>query len=102
MRLSDAARYQHGVFSRRQVLESGMSAKKALRRLTDGSWVEPANNVYADAGLDLSAAAWRWAAVLSCGDRAVISHRSAAETWGLPISAPPRPEVSVPNWAHPR
>jgi hypothetical protein len=63
--------------------------------------VEPANNVYADAGLDMTRTAWQWAAVLSCGRHAVVSHRSAAQMWGMPVSAPTRPEVSVPSGAHP-
>ena len=102
MRLANDARYQHGVFSRRQALDSGVSARLVRRRLTAGLWVEPANNVYADSGLSMTASAWQWAAVLSCGERAVVSHRSAAQIWGMPVSAPPRPEVSVPNWLHPR
>ena len=102
MRLADTARYQGGVFSRRQALASGVSAKLVRRRLAEGSWVKPATNVYADAGLDMTRAAWMWAAVLSSGERAAISHRSAAQLWGMPVSAPTRPEVSVPNGSHPR
>ena len=65
MRLADTARLQGGVFSRRQALAGGVSAKLVRRR------------------------------------RAVISHRSAAQAWGMPVSAPSRPEVSVPKGSHP-
>ena len=102
MRLADTARYQGGVFSRRQALASGMSAKLVRRRLAEGAWVRPANNVYADAGLEMTRTAWQWAAVLSSGADAVVSHRSAAQVWGMPVSDPTRPEISVPNGAHPR
>jgi hypothetical protein len=102
MRLENTARYQDGVFSRRQALDSGLSRRVVRRRLTDGTWVEPASNVNADAGLDMGPAAWRWAAVLACGDRCVISHRSAAAVWNFSVSVPQRPEVSVPNGLHPR
>jgi hypothetical protein len=101
MHLADTARYQSGVFSRHQALTSGMSAKVVRRRLAEGSWVEPANNVYADAGLEMTRTTWQWAAVLSSGERAVVSHRSAAQVWAMPVSAPPRPEVSVPKSSHP-
>ncbi len=75
----DDARRQHGVFSRRQALQTGLDTEVVRRRLTRGSWVEPTNNVYADAGVRMTDAAWDWAAVLSCGDQAVLSHRSSAE-----------------------
>jgi Protein of unknown function (DUF559) len=40
----------------------------------------------------------RWlAAVLACGDGAVLSHRSAAELWGLRPSAAARIDVTVPR-----
>jgi hypothetical protein len=102
MRLSDDARYQHGVFSRRQALESGLSGRQVRRRVASGAWTEPVRNVYADAGLRMSDTAWRWAAVLSCGAQAVLSHRSAAMVWGMPIPAPDRPDISMPVGAHAR
>jgi very-short-patch-repair endonuclease len=38
----------------------------------------------------------RWlAAVLACGDGAVLSHRSAASLWGIRIGEPHRPEVTT-------
>ena len=67
------------------------------RRRRDRVWREPALNVYADAGLPMTPGAWRWAAVLSCGEHAVASHRSAAEVWEMPVPVPSRPEVSVPH-----
>jgi hypothetical protein len=41
----------------------------------------------------------RLAAVLACGPPAVLSHRSAADLWGLRRSDAPRPEVTVPTRA---
>ena len=102
MRLADDARHQHGMFSRRQALDSGLSARQLRRRLTYGIWTEPVRNVYADAGLLMTPAAWRWASLLSGGPQAVLSHRSAAEVWDMPVTAPPRPEISVPVSAHAR
>ena len=96
MRLADHARYQHGVFSRRQALESGLSGRQVRRRVTSVVWTQPVHNVYADAGLRMSDAAWRWAAVLCCGPDAVLSHRCAAQLWDMPVRAAPRPEISVP------
>jgi len=102
MHLVDDARYQHGVFSRRQALDSGLTVRQIKRRLTTQAWSEPANNVYADAGLTMTDLAWQWAALLSCGARAMLSHRSAADVWGMPVPRPPRPEVSLPVSAHAR
>jgi very-short-patch-repair endonuclease len=102
MRLADIARRQHGVFSRRQVLASGLSAQRVRRRVLVGTWIEVVNEVYADAGLVLTPAAWQWAAVLGCGTQAVLSHRSAAQVWAMPVQTPARPEVTVPLGARPR
>jgi hypothetical protein len=74
-----------------------MSIETVRRRRADGRWQEPAPNVYADAGLPLTPASWRWAAVLSCGAHAVVSHGSAAQVWQMPTPTPPRPEISVPH-----
>ena len=102
MRLVDVARYQHGVFSRCQALDSGLSAQQVRRRVSGGAWSHIVNNVYADAGLRMTDAAWRWAAVLSCGPDAVLSHRCAAQVWDMPVTATARPEVSMPVPAHVR
>ena len=101
MRLADLARHQDGVFSRRQARESGLSSQQVRRRVRSGTWTEIANRVYADRGLPMTAAAWRWAAMLSCGPKAVVSHRSAAQLWGMPVSVPPRPEISFPAHTRP-
>jgi hypothetical protein len=43
----------------------------------------------------------RWlAAVLACGDRAVLSHRSAASHWGLLATATTRVDVTAPASRH--
>ena len=39
------------------------------------------------------------AAVLACGDGAVLSHRDAAALWGIRASAASRIDVTVPSWA---
>ena len=39
------------------------------------------------------------AAVLACGDGAVLSHRAAAHLQRLLRGSPPRPEVTVPSMA---
>ena len=49
MRLAHVARHQHGVFSRRQALESGLNGRQVRRRVASGVWAQPVNNVYADA-----------------------------------------------------
>ena len=42
------------------------------------------------------------AAVLASGDGAVLSHRSAADLWGIRETASGRVDVTVPRWVRPR
>lgn len=79
--LAALAAGQRGVFSRPQALDAGVSARR-LRRLVGAGWLRRIHRgVYALAGSSLT---WRgrWlAAVLACGDSAVLSHRHAAALW---------------------
>lgn len=74
---------QHGVISRRQLLSSGLSTRTIGRRIEAGRLDVLHRGVYAvnPGGTGLRG---RWmAAVLACGDGALLSHRSAAALWGL-------------------
>src|SRR4051794_32867123 len=48
-----------------------------------GASSPPAPRVYAVGHRNLSHQGWWMAAVLACGDGALLSHRSAAMNWGL-------------------
>jgi very-short-patch-repair endonuclease len=74
---------QHGVVSRRQLLAAGIADPAVYRRVERGRLHRVHRGVYAvgHRGLSLEG---RWmAAVLACGDGAVLSHTSAAALWRL-------------------
>jgi very-short-patch-repair endonuclease len=81
--LAALARRQHGVLSRRQLLAGGLG-QRTIRR-----WVERGRlhllhqgvYVFGHGGIE-SRGEWM-AAVLACGEGALLSHRSAAALWEL-------------------
>jgi Transcriptional regulator, AbiEi antitoxin len=82
-RLAVLAKEQHGVVSVWQLAELGYS-EEALRHATKtGRLHRVHRGVYAVGHTALSQHALCRAAVLSCGDGALLSHRSAAWLWGL-------------------
>jgi very-short-patch-repair endonuclease len=69
--------------SRRQLLALGMGRRAVAGRLERGQLHEVFRGVYA-VGVRRISRRGRWmAAVLACGDAAVLSHRSAARLWQL-------------------
>jgi very-short-patch-repair endonuclease len=89
------ARAQHGVLSRRDLLGLGFSAKGIKHRVASGRLHQVSPGIYAVGRPDL-APKGRWmAAVLACGDDAVLSHRSAAELWGFGQEADKRIDVTI-------
>jgi hypothetical protein len=94
-RLAELATRQWGVVSRAQLTELGVAHE------TVDYWVR-ANRlhvvhrgVYALGHRALRAEGRRLAAVLACGPRAVLSHRSAAAHWGLLATAQSRIDVTA-------
>ena len=81
--LARGAEGQHGVVSRGQLSEWGLKASAIDRRLRLGRLHPLHPGVYA-VGHRVISREGRWmAAVLACGPRAVLSHRSAAALWGV-------------------
>jgi hypothetical protein len=81
--------------SRRQLAEIGFGERAIARRISAGRLHRLYRGVYAVGHTVLRREA-RWlAAVLACGEGAVLSHRSAAELWGLHPSAAARVDVAV-------
>jgi predicted transcriptional regulator of viral defense system len=81
--LSELATRQHGVVSRGQALDAGLTTRMIERRLASGRLHLLHRGVYAVGHRRLSVRSRWMAAVLACGDGAVLSHRSAAALWGL-------------------
>ena len=90
-----------GLATTAQLLALGVSESGIRRRVTRG-WLHRVHpGVYAVGHTFLSGEA-RWlAAVLACGERAVLSHRSAAALWGIRPVPGGRIEVTVPGGGRP-
>src|SRR6476659_2860520 len=93
---SKMAARQHGVVTRGQLEACGLGSKAITIRARKGQLNRIHRGVYAVGHKGLS---WhgRWmAAVLACGEGAVLSHGSAASLWGLlkPFDGPVHVSVS--------
>jgi very-short-patch-repair endonuclease len=76
------ARAQHGVVATRQLLALGIGRGRVSTLMSRG-WLRPAHRGVYLVGPVHGPRARLMAATLAGGDRAVLSHRSAAELWGL-------------------
>lgn len=95
-RVWDLARRQHGVVTRRQLLDTGLGSDSIKHRVSKGRLHPLGRGVYV-VGRPEVGQKGRWmAAVLSCGSGALLSHRSAAALWGL-LEPPKGIDVVVPR-----
>jgi predicted transcriptional regulator of viral defense system len=95
-------RRQHGVVSRRQLLNLGLTAMAIRHRVKTGRLHPVRRGVYA-VGRPQVTREGRWmAAVLICGPEAVLSHRSAAALLGFGEEHPGYIEISIRRHGRPR
>src|SRR5690349_7323415 len=96
-RLDEIALRQHGVVTLRQLEAVGLSRDAVAKRSKSGRLHRIHQGVYAVGHRGLSLHGRFMAAVLACGEGAVLSHTSAAVLWKLlePIDGPVH--VSVPS-----
>ena len=88
---------QHGALSIAQLLAAGFT-HDAIRRRVQAGWLHRIHRgVYAVGHRNLTHQGRWMAAVLACGDGAVLSHRSAAMHWGLLNPAKVPVDVIVPG-----
>jgi very-short-patch-repair endonuclease len=87
----------HGNVTRKQLLAAGVSAKEIRHRLDTGALLREFPGVYRAGHRAPSIEALYMAAVLGCGDGALLSGRAAAHLWQLVKGEPPRPEVTAPR-----
>jgi very-short-patch-repair endonuclease len=81
--LAALARRQHGVVSRRQLIAGGLGLR-TIRRWTERGQLGVLHRGVYVLGLSQLNQRSEWmAAVLACGEGALLSHRSAAELWAL-------------------
>jgi hypothetical protein len=91
------AKQQHAVITRKQLLELGFSRQAIEHRLRSGRLHSVRTGVYAVGRADLSDYG-RWkAAVLACGDGALLSHSSAAALWRIGFEQRNVIELSLPS-----
>ena len=97
---TDAIRHlaaaQHGILTRAQLLDAGVGPDTIDHWIRTGRLIKLHRGVYALGHLPPSPYARTMAAVLACGPRAVLSHRSAAQLWGLIRYSGP-PEITAPT-----
>jgi len=88
---------QRGVVARQQALADGMTRHAVTARLESRRWQKLHDGVYYTFTGPVPREAQLWAAVLRVGHGAVLSHETAAETWGITDSPSPVIHVSVPR-----
>jgi Transcriptional regulator, AbiEi antitoxin/Protein of unknown function (DUF559) len=74
---------QHGVITRRQLLDLGFSEEAIEHRLARGRLHTIHKGVYAIGWPELTPERCWMAATLACGQGAALSHRSAGALWGI-------------------
>jgi putative AbiEi antitoxin of type IV toxin-antitoxin system/uncharacterized protein DUF559 len=95
--LAELAARQHAVVAMTQLRWLGLSGRAVRDRVASGRLHRVHRGVYS-VGHRLLSERGRWmAAVLACGPKAVLSHRSAAALWGLRPDARATSEVSLPS-----
>lgn len=94
--IAELAERQHGVVSRRQLLNLGLGREAITGRAARGHLHRLHSGVYA-VGHRVLSREGRWmAAVLAGGDGVVLSHRSAAALWGI-LGYSGLPEITTPQ-----
>jgi hypothetical protein len=96
-KIGEIARRAHGVVTRQELFDAGVTRMEIRRRLQKGLLIRQYPGVYRVGHAALSIAASFMAAVKACGPGAVLSGLAAAYLLGL-IKKPPRvPEVTAPT-----
>ncbi|HEU5063307.1 MAG TPA: type IV toxin-antitoxin system AbiEi family antitoxin domain-containing protein [Solirubrobacterales bacterium] len=90
LRIDEIASRQHGVITLRQLEDVGLGRRGVSKRASSGRLHRVHRGVYAVGHRGLSLHGRFMAAVLACGEGAVLSHGSAAVLWKLlkPLDGP--------------
>jgi predicted transcriptional regulator of viral defense system len=97
--IARVAAHQHGVITHAQLIGCGISKSAISRRASIGALHRVHRGVYAVGHLSLGDRGRWMAAILACGEAAVLSHRSAAELWRLLPTQPGLVDVTMPTRA---
>jgi len=93
-RIASAA---HGVVSRAELSQAGLTPEEIRHRLRKGSLITVHRGVYRVGHRAPSCESTYAAAVKACGDRAVLCGLAAAHLWRLIKGSLPQPEVLTPS-----
>ena len=95
--LADIARTAHGVVTRTEALDAGITEAELKHRVATGALIRVHRAVYRVGHTAPSIEADYLAAVRACGDDALLSGRAAAYLHGLILGSAPKPEVTAPT-----
>ena len=95
--IADTLEKQQGVLSREQAIVAGVSRHVIAGRIDSGQWQRLHRGVFATFSGPVPREAQLWGAVLRAGDRAVLSHHTAAELWRLSDDPVDSIHISVPR-----
>lgn len=95
--LARLAHRSHGVITYSQLIRAGISAAEVKARARSGALLREYRGVYRVGHRAPSVEARYLAAVLACGEGAVLSGRAAAYLWGLVKGPAPGPVVTAPT-----
>jgi hypothetical protein len=98
--LRNLARRQYGVISRAQAIRAGLTADMIHHKLRSDRWQRIYPGIYATFTGTPGRSAQLWAAVLSAGPGAVLSHETAAELLKLTDKRAELIHVTVPRQRH--
>ncbi len=94
--IARTAERQHGHITRRHLQELGLGSEAIKYRIRTGELIPIHAGVYAVKYRRVEPVALAMAAVLACGEGALLTHDSAAALWGL-RRWPQIPEVTTPE-----
>jgi very-short-patch-repair endonuclease len=97
VRVAALAERQHGIVSYAQLQDMGLDKSAIERRVRRGGLHRVRRGVYAVGHARLTQEGRFLSAVLAYGDRAVLSHNSAAVLWRMRPAKGPRVDVTVPS-----
>jgi very-short-patch-repair endonuclease len=86
---------QEGSVKRAQLLKAGVGPNAVKRRAKNGYLHRVHRGVYIVGHLALAPHAEEFAALLACGERSLISHRSAAHLWSMLPARPDEVDVTL-------
>jgi hypothetical protein len=92
---AELASAREGIVGRRDLLEAGLTRHVIEGRARTGEFHRIHRGVYVAGHAALAPKAAEYAALMACGERSLISHRSAAYLWSMPTTRPDEIDVTL-------